>query len=306
MGGLLVQDGREFVIMALRCGRDQVYFTNRRILGLDTQGITGKSKQYISIPYRSVQDFKLTTPSNFALDFDGELVLNVRAIWPLDNSSPKFTISGGYRKDLAKSVDMMALQLLLADRLTSGYEINEPICTMAQGKSGWLTDQYASHCNEDSWLWLVETVCGNQDLSMMTSEELKTTEERLQSSPKLLNQFEELELAFRAGQDMLLLTNRRILWIDRTSIVGNVGEKMSYQSFTLEAGGYAFTTTGSTSMWEEDTELQLFKPSSGWPLAQFGMRKGAVDQKAVFKWLGKRLVTDGPASGTGGAGAGTA
>jgi Bacterial PH domain len=52
----LLVDGED-VVMAFKAGRDLTVFTNKRIISIDTQGLTGKKKQYLSIPYKSVRAF---------------------------------------------------------------------------------------------------------------------------------------------------------------------------------------------------------------------------------------------------------
>ena len=47
--GLLVQN--ESVIYAFQTVRDQVIFTNKRIIAIDVQGLTGKRKSFTTMPY---------------------------------------------------------------------------------------------------------------------------------------------------------------------------------------------------------------------------------------------------------------
>ena len=46
--GLLVQN--ESVIYAFQTVRDQVIFTNKRIIAIDVQGLTGKRKSFAKMP----------------------------------------------------------------------------------------------------------------------------------------------------------------------------------------------------------------------------------------------------------------
>lgn len=70
VNGLLV-DG-ETVEMAFQTIRDQIVFTNKRIISIDIQGITGKKKSYSSMPYSKIQYFSIQTPG-FELVPDSEL-----------------------------------------------------------------------------------------------------------------------------------------------------------------------------------------------------------------------------------------
>ena len=53
--------------------RDGVVFTNKRIIAINVQGITGKKKDFTSLPYSKIQAFSIETPG--VLDLDGELAL---------------------------------------------------------------------------------------------------------------------------------------------------------------------------------------------------------------------------------------
>ena len=58
--GLLVQG--EECVQAFKTVRDQLVFTNKRIISVDIQGITGKRKSFASMPYAKVQYFSVQTP----------------------------------------------------------------------------------------------------------------------------------------------------------------------------------------------------------------------------------------------------
>ena len=51
--------------------RDLVVFTNKRIITIDKQGITGKKTQYLSIPYKSIKYFSKEGAGH--LDLDAEI-----------------------------------------------------------------------------------------------------------------------------------------------------------------------------------------------------------------------------------------
>ncbi len=58
--GLLI-DGEE-PVMAFHTVRDQLVFTNRRIIAIDVQGMTGTRKSFTSLPYSRIQYFTIQTP----------------------------------------------------------------------------------------------------------------------------------------------------------------------------------------------------------------------------------------------------
>ena len=71
--GLLI-NGEE-AVMAFQTIRDQMVFTNKRVISIDVQGITGKRKSYSSMPYSKVQYFSIQTPGFIEIIPDSELCL---------------------------------------------------------------------------------------------------------------------------------------------------------------------------------------------------------------------------------------
>lgn len=61
----------EAIEIAFAVLRDQIVFTDRRILFVDKQGVTGRKRSYRSVPYRSVTMFSIETAGSF--DADAEL-----------------------------------------------------------------------------------------------------------------------------------------------------------------------------------------------------------------------------------------
>ena len=53
--------------------RDGVVFTNKRIFAINVQGLTGKKKDFTSLPYSKIQAFSVETAG--VLDLDSELEL---------------------------------------------------------------------------------------------------------------------------------------------------------------------------------------------------------------------------------------
>ncbi len=71
--GLLVLD--ENVISAFKTIRDQLIFTNKRIIAIDIQGLTGTRKSFASMPYSKIEFFTIQTPGFGELISDSELIL---------------------------------------------------------------------------------------------------------------------------------------------------------------------------------------------------------------------------------------
>ena len=90
----------ETIESAYRLIRDMFIFTNKRLILVDKQGITGKKCEYHSIPYKSISHFSIETAGNF--DLDAEL---------------KIYISGNIvpiQKKFNKSLNIYAIQAILA------------------------------------------------------------------------------------------------------------------------------------------------------------------------------------------------
>lgn len=60
--------------------RDQFIFTNRRLILVDKQGLTGSKVEYRSIPYKSIVHFSIETAGNFDLDAELKIVLSGGAL----------------------------------------------------------------------------------------------------------------------------------------------------------------------------------------------------------------------------------
>lgn len=63
--------GGEAIIAEYSGVRDFVVFTTKRIISVNVQGITGKKKDFTSLPYSKIQAFSIETAG--VLDMDSEL-----------------------------------------------------------------------------------------------------------------------------------------------------------------------------------------------------------------------------------------
>ena len=68
----LLTDGEQY-IAEYKTIRDFVVFTNKRIISVNVQGVTGKKKDFTSLPYARIQAFSVETAGT--LDLDSELEL---------------------------------------------------------------------------------------------------------------------------------------------------------------------------------------------------------------------------------------
>lgn len=63
----------EQIIQSFQGMRDGIVFTNARIFAINVQGITGKKKDFTSLPYSKIQAFSVETAGTFDLDSELEL-----------------------------------------------------------------------------------------------------------------------------------------------------------------------------------------------------------------------------------------
>ena len=94
---LLVPD--EQIVASFKAVRDFVVFTNRRLMAVNVQGITGKKRDFTSLPYNKIQAFSVETAGTF--DLDAELDL-----W--------FSGMGKVRLEFKGQVDVRALGKMIA------------------------------------------------------------------------------------------------------------------------------------------------------------------------------------------------
>lgn len=101
-GRLLIAN--EEIELGFQLFRDVFMFTNKRLILIDVQGLTGSKVEYNSMPYKNISRFSLETAGTF--DLDAEL-----KIWISSENSP--TVS----KKFNKSIDVYEVQKYLAAKV---------------------------------------------------------------------------------------------------------------------------------------------------------------------------------------------
>lgn len=100
--GEILIDGEE-IEAAFRIFRDKWVFTNKRLIMLNVQGVTGSKREYRSVPYHSIDQFSVETGGTF--DDDCEMKLWIKGMHePL-------------KKEFKRNVDVKALQRMLAKHI---------------------------------------------------------------------------------------------------------------------------------------------------------------------------------------------
>ncbi|MDT3405014.1 PH domain-containing protein [Mucilaginibacter terrae] len=101
--GFLMAEG-EAIEIGFKLFRDVFIFTNKRLILVDKQGITGSKVEYMSVAYKSISRFSITTAGH--LDLDAEL-----NIWVSGEATASIS------KKFNKQVNIYDLQKILAQHV---------------------------------------------------------------------------------------------------------------------------------------------------------------------------------------------
>lgn len=101
-GRLLIKN--EQIELGFMLFRDVFMFTNRRLILIDVQGLTGSKVEYKSMPYKNISRFSLETAGT--LDLDAEL-----KIWISSENIPSVS------KKFNKSINVYNVQRYLASKV---------------------------------------------------------------------------------------------------------------------------------------------------------------------------------------------
>lgn len=63
----------EIIIGVYKAMRDYVAFTNKRVISVNVQGLTGKKKDFTSLPYSKISAYSVETAGVFDLDSELEM-----------------------------------------------------------------------------------------------------------------------------------------------------------------------------------------------------------------------------------------
>jgi hypothetical protein len=98
----LLVDGEQ-IVKAFRVIRDLFVFTDKRLILIDKQGLTGKKAEYHSIPYKSISHFSVETAGTF--DMDAEMKIYISGnMNPIEREFKRGADIKGVQKTLAQYV----------------------------------------------------------------------------------------------------------------------------------------------------------------------------------------------------------
>ncbi|MEA1833040.1 PH domain-containing protein [Methylobacterium durans] len=101
MAGVLAEG--ESVRVAFKVIRDLFVFTDRRLVFVDRQGLTGRKVEYLTVPYRAITAFSIETAGSF--DLDSEL-----KIWVSGRPDP-------IQRTLKQGANILGIQQAIAASL---------------------------------------------------------------------------------------------------------------------------------------------------------------------------------------------
>jgi hypothetical protein len=99
---LLTDD--EIIELGFKLFRDVFMFTNKRLILVEVQGVTGSKVEYKSLPYKSMSKFSLETAGTF--DLDAELKIYVSS-----ETTPSVS------KKFNKSIDVYQVHKYLSQKV---------------------------------------------------------------------------------------------------------------------------------------------------------------------------------------------
>jgi len=278
--------GAEHIELAFKGRRDITLFTNLRIIIVDPKGLVGKQVEYTSIPWTSVVAHTVRTAGKF-IDFDSEVGFYTEMkFFPGSSGSsggedgegnppvPARPKQSYFELDFnKKTVDMDALNYYLSRRLLllAKTDLGAPVPL-----------EGLTHHTDSTTFGKLFEILGNDQQEMDT----QAINAELHTTTQILLDDETVVMAFKAGRDVTLFTNVRVLHID---VQGIFGAKIEYLSLPYKSiRAWSVETAG---VWDADTELNLYTQNR-WHAAkiEFDFRTGKADIQKINRFLSALLI----------------
>jgi hypothetical protein len=208
-----ILQGSEQVELAFQGIRDMVVFTTKRILIIDPQSIRGKRVEYTSIPWKSVLTFAIETAGHF-VDFDTEVMIWTDMIPVFEDEDPK---PGDDVATLPQKVKKPALAYMALDfnkKLVDVIALKKYLsfrCLKATSKTQGVPPPTAEIAT------VKESVLGNFFSYFSDNQRAvdpKGINTQLHKDTPLLLDDETVVMAFKAGRDLTIFTNMRVMILD--------------------------------------------------------------------------------------------
>ena len=177
----------ENVELAYKCGRDMTICTSKRVLFVDTKGISGKRSEFLSMRFSCIKAYQVETAGGiFDRDATFKLFTNI--------SVERRCISTDVRKGQS---DIMEVLWYFNNKLLGFDTLGAEYVPLASPGAGCSSPQLSSFLGDD-----------------MSQINAKVVNEQFHVSPPVLQSNETCEIAFKGRQDLVLFTTKRILFID--------------------------------------------------------------------------------------------
>lgn len=209
-----VLQGDEHIAFAFETGRDHLFITSRRIFVVDIQGMTGKRKEYMSVPLDMIRSWAVESAGSF--DRDMEFKAYFKGYW-----------ENKVEQDLRKGrADIVAVQSFIAHFVIGSADGNAALKSAQTVQAPSSMDKFAGFLANNAYA---------EDPVFIT--------ETLRTSPAFLQADESVEAAFKCGRDTLLVTTKRVIVIDTKGMTGKSIEYTSYplmynKAFWVETEGH--------------------------------------------------------------------
>ena len=232
-------------------GRDSFYFTSFRVLIRDVKGITGKEKEFTSIPYTSIKAFSVETAGSL----DSDVELKLYACDGIGTVSFDFVSGKVNIFDINKFLAWVTLE----DAIPSGLGTVMPTTSnQSSGFFGLFSD----------------------NSSQVDASYVKDKYHGL-----FLDQ-EEVELAFKCGRDMTILTTKRMIQVD---VQGMSGSKIEFLSIRWDCiRAYKIETAGR---FDRDCDIMIFTNiGKHRTRIEMDLKKSTCDVYSVQKYFSDKIL----------------
>ena len=93
----------EEVELAFKSGRDMFLITNKRVLSIDVQGLTGKKVEFSSLPFKHIAGFSVRSAGTLSFTVQATLFVS--------------KLEGGITNDLGKKTDIFQISNSLGNKI---------------------------------------------------------------------------------------------------------------------------------------------------------------------------------------------
>lgn len=239
-------------------GRDKHMFTTHRILLKDGKGVTGKRKNYKSVPYSSIQAFETETAGSF----DGDVELRVYSKG-IDKISIQFS---------ADVVDIFEIQQFL----------NVKLCEFSlAGTQDEVDGTPPKLDDKDKKQGFFDWIGDNA-----LQKDPKEVETILKTTYPVLLEHESVQIAFKSGRDMMVFTNMRCMKVD---VKGMSGKRVAFLT-VLWKSILAYSVETAGAFFDRDMEIKLYTKIRTIGKIEQDLRHGKCDLFQLQKVLCNHIL----------------